>query len=712
MDIQKVFSRFTFNPFSKRDSAAYGILPIGFEGWAGKAYRYETYAVEGYQINSVVFSCIGKIIQAMQSVDWAWEKADEIIEPDKLPPQLKILDTLLANPDPYTNHDEFLAEYMLHMLIGGISFLRVINVRPDGEGSARLGFAPELLLERPDKVEIKTQGRQVVGFKVQRTAGFETYTPDEMTFIRLMNPLTHLNGQSPMQAAALEIDSLNAGRKLSTKTLEDGGVLKAIIALKGQRNVDESKMQEIIGKFWERFDTARKEGKPMVFSGDGADYHTLSQTMSELDWTSNEGIMARRICNVFNIPSQMLGDPDTSKYSNYQEAQKDFYINNILPQTNMLQGKLNHWLVPMYDKIGYKLVPDTAGVQVLQEDEAKLAAWLTTASWMTDNEKRERMGMERIEDPAADELRLPAVTNPFAPVRTVDKTNEKRAMIQALDHVDTRSKFRTEESRRNEFRRRDSIRRRKENLYLGELRKYFTGQRNRLIDSFVNATGGKRSTRAGAEDMPLLFPVESTFVDDTFRRLKENAKYVEDLNELTRGIVVEFGQDAIDQFLADGTLFEINRPSMQKFIADDMFARSELINGTQADELQSIITDGYNKGLSQDGIANLIQDKYEEISAGRAKTIARTEVGRSAGIATQEGYAQAGVQYREWLSARDANVRDDHVFMDGQVQALDDEFVGPEGQTSMTVPPESGDAGFDINCRCVSVALETRDDAI
>ncbi len=716
MNLIEFFKR--LNPFATRSSATLQLLPFGFSDFKGTSHRYVPLAQEGYQINSVVYACIGKIIQTMQSIDWVFEKDGEKLEPSQITSDLQILSSLLTDPDPWTTRNEFISEYLLHIYIGGIAFLRVTNVRPDanvdrpGIDRDRLGRAPELLLERPDTVRIKTQGRQVLGFIVQTRKGEVAFNTDEMNFIRFMNPLEHLNGQSPMTAAALEIDALNAGRKLNASTLDSGGTLRSIIVLKGQRNVAPDKMDEIRLKFWERYAQAKAEGKPMVFGGEGADFKTVAQTISELDWTSNEGAMARRVCNVFNVPSPLLGDPDTSKYSNYQEALKDMYITNSVPNTELLLGKYNRWLVPMYDDSGIKLIPDSSGVEVLREDEAKLVDWLAKAAWMTDNEKRGRMKMDPHDDPAADELKPP-------PGISFGQLSANRSLTTRsdsdddgnLNHVDERSMFRTEETRQVEFDRRDDIRKENEEKYIEELNKYFEGQRDRLLEAFINATGGKRAVRRD-EDDPLLISLEATFVFDTFNRLNENAKYVDELNELVRSILVDFGQDAINQFLTDGTLFEVNRPDVQQFISNDLFGRSKIINKAQAKELQRVITDGFNKGLSQDSIANNIIDKYEEISVGRAKTIARTEVGRAAGIATQEGFIQAGVVFREWLSARDGSVRDSHQQMDGQVVAIDKPFVGPGGQVTMTVPATSGDPAFDINDRCVAVPLETREDAI
>ena len=105
--------------------------------------------------------------------------------------------------------------------------------------------------------------------------------------------------------------------------------------------------------------------------------------------------------------------------------------------------------------------------------------------------------------------------------------------------------------------------------------------------------------------------------------------------------------------------------------------------------------------------AKLIKAVYKEsATGGRALAIARTEVGRASNFATLEGYKQTGVKFKEWLSARDSDVRDEHVFMDGQVVGIDEDFPMPGGG-STPAPLLSGGAAMDINCRCLIVPLTT-----
>ena len=64
---------------------------------------------------------------------------------------------------------------------------------------------------------------------------------------------------------------------------------------------------------------------------------------------------------------------------------------------------------------------------------------------------------------------------------------------------------------------------------------------------------------------------------------------------------------------------------------------------------------------------------------------------------------KAGVKKKQWLSARDADVRDSHSEADGQTVGLTESFdVG--GYPCMH-PGATGVAAEDINCRCTHNAV-------
>jgi hypothetical protein len=106
----------------------------------------------------------------------------------------------------------------------------------------------------------------------------------------------------------------------------------------------------------------------------------------------------------------------------------------------------------------------------------------------------------------------------------------------------------------------------------------------------------------------------------------------------------------------------------------------------------------------------LVQSKI--FSPTRALTIARTESTRAVSAGSIEAMKEAearGVKLqKQWISARDGNVRDTHkprpdgTGLDGQKVAVGEDFVSPSGATG-NGPGEMGRGEEDINCRCVAV---------
>jgi SPP1 gp7 family putative phage head morphogenesis protein len=111
--------------------------------------------------------------------------------------------------------------------------------------------------------------------------------------------------------------------------------------------------------------------------------------------------------------------------------------------------------------------------------------------------------------------------------------------------------------------------------------------------------------------------------------------------------------------------------------------------------IMEIIQEGMNKQLGATETANLIRAKFNEISNGRAKTIARTETGAAYGFSREEAMKAAGIRYKEWLSTPDDRCRETHKAADGQVVEMDSPF-----QCDPAGPPEE-----IINCRCVQIAV-------
>ena len=119
--------------------------------------------------------------------------------------------------------------------------------------------------------------------------------------------------------------------------------------------------------------------------------------------------------------------------------------------------------------------------------------------------------------------------------------------------------------------------------------------------------------------------------------------------------------------------------------------------------IQGVIHDGLQNGDPIKKIADAVRAKFNDISQGRAKTIAMTETCAAYGTGRDMAMQSAGVQFKKWLTSGNPNVREAHAEANGQVVAADEAFeVGGEPLRYPGDP--DGSPENIINCHCVAIA--------
>jgi uncharacterized protein with gpF-like domain len=134
---------------------------------------------------------------------------------------------------------------------------------------------------------------------------------------------------------------------------------------------------------------------------------------------------------------------------------------------------------------------------------------------------------------------------------------------------------------------------------------------------------------------------------------------------------------------------------------------SSQINGTTQKELAKILEQAVQEGKTSVSIAKDIKDTFDrwanggdDMTVARSRMIARTEVEYITNTSMIENYRVNQVEGKEWLSARDKNVRTDHSVADGQKVPVNASFIVGGEQLDRPGDP-AGSAGNVINCRCV-----------
>lgn len=114
------------------------------------------------------------------------------------------------------------------------------------------------------------------------------------------------------------------------------------------------------------------------------------------------------------------------------------------------------------------------------------------------------------------------------------------------------------------------------------------------------------------------------------------------------------------------------------------------------DTLLEGLTLGENLNQSMERVRAVFRSSSAGLSVGRARTIARTEVGIASSLGETEMYGELGVERVEWLSAGDSAVRESHRRANGTIREIGKKFGnGLRRPLDPSGPPEEV-----INCRC------------
>ena len=83
-------------------------------------------------------------------------------------------------------------------------------------------------------------------------------------------------------------------------------------------------------EFTDFYQGANNAGRPLVLDG-GLDWRPMSLSPRDMDFLEAKHASAREIALAFGVPPMLLGILGDNTYSNYQEANRVFWRQSVLP---------------------------------------------------------------------------------------------------------------------------------------------------------------------------------------------------------------------------------------------------------------------------------------------------------------------------------------------------------------------------------------------
>lgn len=396
---------------------------------------YENYANEGYRKNVIVKRCIELVSQSCANIPiqlkkrGAGNKSKWKVIDDYTHPLLQLLD----KPNPWQGGDQWREAWFAWVCLWG-------NVYTIGNGKAEelTPDAPplELWLPRPDRFTIipgEDNLPAIYRFKVdERKVDFPcdwATGKSAVLHYKTFNPMDDYYGMPPLRAMAMDVDQHNAAGAWNMSVLQNGGRPSGAIkyAPNGQPGAILAlpQRQQLEAQLKDRATGPQNARIPLILDG-GLEWQEMGMNAVDLDWLEGSRDCARRIALGMGTPSQLLGIPGDNTYANYEQARLAFYEDTVLPFHERFLDALNGWLVPMFGD-DLVLCADTSELPALAPRRKEAWDALNTATFLTTNEKRDRVNLEPIEDPMADEVLVPSSLIPLSQTAApdpADLTNE------------------------------------------------------------------------------------------------------------------------------------------------------------------------------------------------------------------------------------------------------------------------------------------------
>ena len=299
------------------------------------------------------------------------------------------LHQLLERPNPAQSFNTFISEILAFGLLTGNRY--IYGIGPDT--GVNQNKYKELYVLPSQVMQIESDGimNPVKQYSLEYN-GIYKIPAEQILHIKDFNPYydgtgSHLYGMSPLKAGLRTMDANNEALTTGLKYLQNQTARGVLMSDEGDLN--EVQARQLKDKFKQQYQGSKNAGD-VVVTPKKLSWINFGLNASDLSLIEQYKASIKDLCNIYNVPVQLLNNTDSSTYNNQKEAKKALYQNAVIPQMVKIREELNRWLTPQYGNnlfidFDFTVVPE------LQEEMDKVVGQMTQAWWLTPNEKRSAM---------------------------------------------------------------------------------------------------------------------------------------------------------------------------------------------------------------------------------------------------------------------------------------------------------------------------------
>lgn len=713
-------------PMFAPDARAYVVgesaVRVGEERWGHDDADFSPPEYLDYVATSNnVYTCVTRRANAMASLPLVLYKgkqkdARKEVETGKLR-------DLLDSVNPWMTSDRLIHLTEQYLCLSGEAFWFLER------GASKRRPPTEIWPVRPDWVKIVPHPRDFIsGFLLFPPDGGEPipYTPDEVIWFALPNPLDPYSGLAPLAAARLAADTAQAAMQSNRAIFSNGTQLGGVLSPADNGTISEPQAKDLQEMFKRQFKGVANAHRLAILDF-AVKYQQWTMTPKDAEFLGALDLTLEEIARAFGIAPDLLGGSKRT-YQNAPEARYAFWADTIKSEARFVANVVTERLLPMFPGEADAAEFSFDDVDALKENEdaieARWAAWVADGR-KTRNEWRADQGEPPV--PWGDDWWSPIGLTPVGGKMAAEAEQRRKdakaaadaaAAEQAQEQPPTDDENTPQDAQDGQGGA-ERARRHTRAIEFGsaEHERLWTRavERAEPWEELVGTTVAglmrrqkqailanlrkqdlRAQQRLAAKDL-----LEAIFALPRWIREFRTAAFDGDRTD-PKGFVPDVVRAAGDHTLIDvsvGISFDLSDPNVYNAMLGLRQRFAVEVNQTTWDQLRGTLADGLEAGEGIDDLAKRVERVMGNRIRSSGETIARTEVAAASTTGSIESARQSGVvAEKEWLATFDSRVRDTHAAAHGQRVGLDEDFT--VGGAMGPGPGMMGEASEDCNCRC------------
>jgi HK97 family phage portal protein len=579
--------------------------------------------------------------------------------------------------------------------------------------------------------------RFVAGYEVELPFGQKmTLPPERVIWLRRPHPLDPYLSLTPMESAGIAIEIENLARIYNRNFLLNDGRPGGLLVIRGE--IDEEDKDELRSRFRGNLNRAGSVG--VISSDDGADFVDTGANPRDAAYVQMRQLTKEEILAAFGVPESVIGNASGRTFSNAAEELRVFWTETMLPHLEPIARALDDLDDRLYVDF------DTSSVPILiiaKQERHRYVMEEFQQGLISANEYRDKTGRNELESEIADQLlsnpSLVPIANtkkPFAveeqvpvaeaggevpvaggdqmapgmegqmppgaegqppapgaggapapaeaaPTNAVEPVPEGQLSAQRGIEVKTAQDLEDEWHEKAE-----KTSDRWSEIFDRALERFFDRQQRVIVEKALGAKS-RKAMSSGTFDAEFVFDSKAW-----------DRQLADDIRPLLKAMMVEAAEEVSSKAGLDATLEE---DEVDEYL-DAQVARAQKVNESTKAEVVAALTVAAAMGGDDDDRNSVLKTALVAIFANligrRRRVMAEHETQTALNAGTFFGSQKVGATHKQWMTRRDAKVRDVHKSLEGKRVELTENFVGKNlGMLRFPGDPLAPPA-LTMNCRC------------